>query len=53
MYATNMEYFGHLVNPDNFNQSLIRPEMFEIFINFEVYLIILKYLKVNHYLKNL
>lgn len=36
MYATNMEYFGHLINPDSFNTSKIRPEMFEIQTNFDV-----------------
>lgn len=36
MYATNMEEFGHLINPDSFNTSLIRPEMYEIFTNYEV-----------------
>jgi hypothetical protein len=36
MYGTNMHYFGHLINPDNFNTSLIRPEMYEILTNFEV-----------------
>jgi hypothetical protein len=35
MYATNMEYFGHLINPDNFNTSLIKPELFEMSSNFE------------------
>lgn len=35
MYATNMDYFGHLVNPDSFNTSLIRPEMFQIIDNFD------------------
>jgi hypothetical protein len=33
MYGTNMDYFGHLVNPDSFNTSLVRPEMFEITAN--------------------
>jgi hypothetical protein len=41
MYGTNMEYFGHLINPDSFNTSLIRPEMFEILTNFEVKIIII------------
>ena len=36
MYGTNMDYFGHLVNPDGFNTSLVRPEMYEIFNNLEV-----------------
>ena len=36
MYGTNMQVFGHLINPDGFNTSKIRPEMFEIFNNFEV-----------------
>jgi len=33
MYATNMDTFGHLINPDNYNISLARPEMFEIINN--------------------
>lgn len=33
-----MHYFGHLVNPDGFNTSLIRPEMYEIFNNFQVWI---------------
>lgn len=33
MYATNMDFYGHLINPDNFNTSLTRPEMYEIFDN--------------------
>lgn len=36
MYATNMHEFGHLINPDNFNTTLIRPEMYEIFANIKV-----------------
>jgi hypothetical protein len=36
MYGTNMDYFGHLVNPDGYNTSLVRPEMYEIFNNFDV-----------------
>lgn len=35
MYATNMHQFGHLVNPDGFNTTLTRPEMYEIFNNFD------------------
>ncbi len=35
MYATNMDHFGHLINPDNFNTSLTRPEMFEIMTNLQ------------------
>ena len=35
MYATNTQYFGHLINPESFNTSLIRPEMYEIFTNYE------------------
>lgn len=33
MYATNMHQFGHLVNPDTFNITITRPEMYEIFTN--------------------
>ncbi len=40
MYATNMQHFGHLVNPETFNTSLIRPEMYEILTNFEVSILI-------------
>lgn len=36
MYATNLEEFGHLINPNDFNISRIRPEIFEIFNNFIV-----------------
>lgn len=39
MYATNMEYFGHLINPDSFNTSKIRPELYEIASNFDVSLL--------------
>lgn len=31
-----MHAFGHLINPDSFNVSLTRPEMYEIFTNFYV-----------------
>ena len=41
MYATNMDYFGHLINPDTFNVSKIRPEMFEIISNFDVCFILI------------
>ena len=40
MYATNMHQFGHLVNPDGFNTTLTRPEMYEIFNNFDVSILI-------------
>ena len=33
MHATNMDSFGHLINPDNYDPSLARPEMFEIIDN--------------------
>ena len=36
MFGTNMEYFGHLINTETFNVSLIRPEMYEIFTNYDV-----------------
>ena len=36
MFGSNMEYFGHLIDSDNYDKSLIRPEMFEIMTNFEV-----------------
>jgi hypothetical protein len=36
MYATNMHNFGHLINADNFNTSLTRPEMYQIFDNYDV-----------------
>ena len=35
MYATNTDYFGHVIETDNFDPKLIRPEMFEIFKNFQ------------------
>jgi len=35
MYGTNKEFYGHLVNQDSFNTSLIRPEMYQIFENFD------------------
>lgn len=28
-----MDYYGHLINSDTFNTSLIRPEMYEILSN--------------------
>ena len=33
MFATNMDSFGHLINNDNYDPSLARPEMFEIIDN--------------------
>lgn len=36
MYGTNLDYYGHLINTDTFNTSLIRPEMYQIFENFDV-----------------
>jgi hypothetical protein len=33
MHASNMEYFGHLIVPENFNTSLVRPELYEIKTN--------------------
>jgi hypothetical protein len=33
MHASNMDYFGHLITPDNFNTSLVRPELYEIQTN--------------------
>lgn len=35
MYATNRHIFGHLIDPDNFNTSLPRPEVYEITSNLE------------------
>lgn len=35
MYGTNKEYFGHLIDTDNFDENLIRPEMYEIMNNFD------------------
>ncbi len=52
MYATNTQYFGHLINPESFNTSLIRPEMYEIFTNYEDW--INRYVHENYsiYLEN-
>ena len=36
MFGTNLDSYGHLINIDNFNSSLVRPEMYEIFLNPEV-----------------
>jgi hypothetical protein len=36
MYGTNLDYYGHLINTDTFNTSLIRPEMYQIIENFDV-----------------
>ena len=37
MYGTNMDSFGHLINPENYNTNLIRPEMFEIMHNLKAW----------------
>ncbi len=36
MYGTNMHYFGHLINQNKFNSTLLKPEMFEIQNNYIV-----------------
>ena len=36
LYLTNDMSYGHLVEPDNFNTSLIQPDLYEIFNNLEV-----------------
>ncbi|KAH8296127.1 hypothetical protein KR054_002177, partial [Drosophila jambulina] len=33
MYITNQRYFGHLVNTDNFNSSVTRPDFHTLFTN--------------------
>ena len=33
IYLTNEIEYGHLVDPDNYNTSLILPELYEIFSN--------------------
>jgi procollagen-lysine,2-oxoglutarate 5-dioxygenase, invertebrate len=33
MYGTNMESFGHLINPETYDPSKIKPELFEIINN--------------------
>lgn len=40
MYATNLQEFGHLINPSGFNISKIKPEMFEIFNNLMVTILV-------------
>ena len=37
MYGTNMDSFGYLINPENYNTNLIRPEMFEIMHNLKAW----------------
>lgn len=36
MFITNELNYGHLIEPDNFNISLIQPELYEIFNNVKV-----------------
>ena len=36
IYLTNDMNYGHLVEPDNYNTSLIQPDLYEIFNNLEV-----------------
>ena len=35
MYGTNMDYYGHLINTESYNISLVKPEMFQIVDNFK------------------
>ena len=37
MYATNLYEFGHLINPETFNTSIVQPEMYEIFTTYDMY----------------
>ncbi len=52
MYGTNIEYFGHLIELDNFNTSLIRPEMYEIKANYEDWAARYVHEKYKEYLNN-
>ena len=36
MYLTNEMNYGHLIDPENFNVSLVEPELFEVFNNVKV-----------------
>lgn len=40
MYVHNEIKYGHLIDPDNYNTSLIVPELYEIFNNLQVSLAI-------------
>ncbi|EDW79565.2 uncharacterized protein Dwil_GK20548 [Drosophila willistoni] len=33
MYISNQRYFGHLINTDNFNSTLVRPDFHTLFTN--------------------
>jgi ABC-type enterochelin transport system permease subunit len=48
MYITNEMNYGHLIDPENFNISLIQPELYEVFnnikVNFLEILFLLKFL---------
>jgi hypothetical protein len=33
---TNEMNYGHLIDPENFNISLIQPELYEVFNNIKV-----------------
>jgi hypothetical protein len=33
MYVSNVEDYGHLVNPEFYNPNLIHPEMYELLYN--------------------
>ncbi|CAF5152047.1 unnamed protein product, partial [Rotaria sp. Silwood1] len=35
IYLNNEINYGHLIDPDNFNISLILPELYEVFNNFK------------------
>ncbi len=52
MYGTNIEYFGHLIELENFNTSLIRPEMYEIKSNYEDWVARYLHKSYNEYLNN-
>lgn len=33
MYVSNLEEYGHLVDPDSFDPKLTHPDMYELFTN--------------------
>ena len=52
MYGTNMHVFGHLINQENFNISLIRPELYQIMDNWVDWADRYVHSDYEHYLKN-
>ncbi len=47
IYLNNEINYGHLIDPDNYNTSLILPELYELFTNSKVNFILKKESNLN------